>query len=186
MTDTKEVIHQLKEVKKERNLSLQDIINLLEHNGDFLSKATLSRIFADGNESVNFRYEDTIRPLANALLNLDHSDEDVTDIKALKSIIHYKNETIKQLEKKVIDTKLKYTERLEKEHQANQRRVDFLKEQIIIKDERISKMLDAIIKKDGQYERLMDLVVDNSEKLSDTIERVSINTNLINKIINEG
>ena len=103
MTDTKEILIRLKEVKKERKLSLQNIVDLLEKNGDFISKATLSRVFADGSENVSFRYEDTLRPLANALLDLEHSEDDLSDVRALKAIIHYKNEAIHQLQEKLME-----------------------------------------------------------------------------------
>ena len=163
MTDTKEVLVRLKEVKKERKLSLQNIMDMLEKNGDYISKATLSRIFTDGSESVNFRYEDTIRPLANALLNLDHSEEDVSDVRALKSIIHFKNEAIKQLQDEISSLKIAHAEKLDREHSSTERRVGFLKDQIRLKDDRITKLLDAIIAKDNQHELLINEILNGRE-----------------------
>ena len=72
MTNTKDIIIQLKRVREERGLSYNDILDLMKANGEFLSKSTLSRVFADGSEEVSFRYEETIRPIANALLDIDH------------------------------------------------------------------------------------------------------------------
>ena len=71
MTNTRDIILKLKEVKKEKNYSITDIENLLEANGEHLSRSTISRIFADGSEDTSFRYEETIRPIANALLDIE-------------------------------------------------------------------------------------------------------------------
>ena len=50
MTNTKDIIVKLKEVRDEKGLSYTDILDLMEKNGDYLSKSTLSRVFAEGSE----------------------------------------------------------------------------------------------------------------------------------------
>lgn len=65
MTNTKEIILKLKEAKKEKNLSLDDIVRL---TGDMVSKSTCQRVFAEDSELTSFRYEETIRPLVKASL----------------------------------------------------------------------------------------------------------------------
>ena len=55
MTNSKDVILKLKEVREEKGLSYNDILDLMEKNGDFLSKSTLSRVFAEGSEEIRFR-----------------------------------------------------------------------------------------------------------------------------------
>ena len=49
MTNTKEIIMKLKEVRAEQNLSYNDILELMKENGDYLSKSTISRVFQDGS-----------------------------------------------------------------------------------------------------------------------------------------
>ena len=98
MTNTKDIIIRLKEVRKERNLSYGDILDLMEQNGDFVAKSTLSKLFADGSEEhpEKFRYENTLRPIANAILDMETIEEtDNMDIQALKAILKYKIERIK-------------------------------------------------------------------------------------------
>ena len=56
MTDTREVILSLKQVKKEKNLSLDKILALIAGNGEYLSKTTLSRVFAEGSEEQIFKW----------------------------------------------------------------------------------------------------------------------------------
>ncbi len=50
MTNTKEIILKLKEVRKEKDLSYGDILELMEQNGDYLSRSTISRVFQDGSK----------------------------------------------------------------------------------------------------------------------------------------
>ena len=91
MTNTHDVIIKLKDVREEKQLSFSNILELMENNGDYLSKSTLSRVFADGSENQSFRYEETIRPIAKALLDIETIEEDdTTDIKAMKSLLKLK------------------------------------------------------------------------------------------------
>ena len=79
MTNSRDVILKLKDVREEKGLSYGDILDLMEQNGDYLSKTTLSRVFAEGSEDIKFRYEDTIRPIANALLDIENMEDDDED-----------------------------------------------------------------------------------------------------------
>lgn len=63
-----ELILQLKAVKTERNLSNQDIVNLLRAKGYFTSLSSVKRVFQEGSEQLAFSYEDTILPLVEVLL----------------------------------------------------------------------------------------------------------------------
>jgi transcriptional regulator with XRE-family HTH domain len=49
MTNTRDLIIQLKEVREEKGLSYNDILSLMEKNGDYLSKSTISRVFSEGS-----------------------------------------------------------------------------------------------------------------------------------------
>ena len=101
MTNSKDVILKLKEVREEKGLSYADILDLMEKNGDFVSKSTLSRVFAEGSEEIKFRYEDTIRPIAKALLDIENLEEtDDLDTKALKALLKYKIARIESIRKK--------------------------------------------------------------------------------------
>lgn len=163
MTNTKDIIIKLKEVREEKKLSFQDIINLMEQNGDYIAKSTLSRVFSDGSEELHFKYEETIRPIANALLDIDHiEDDDVLDVIAMKTLLQYKDRRIKELEKQIQELeaqiskeKNKYHEKLEKERDQHQRSVEFLKNQIDLKDKRMDQLLEAVFTKDLQQQELL-------------------------------
>lgn len=174
MTNSKDVILKLKEVREEKGLSFNDILNLMEKNGDYLSKSTISRVFADGSEESSFRYEETIRPIANALLDIEEiEDDDNTDVRAMKSLLKYKIERIEELERKIeqLETslakeKVKYHEKLDKERDQFQRSIDFLKNQIDLKDKRMDQLLDAVFKKDVQHKELLEVILRKNDEQS--------------------
>ena len=153
MTNSKDVILKLKEVREEKGLSFNDIIKLMEENGDYISKSTISRVFADGSEESSFRYEETIRPIAKALLDIEEiEDDDNTDVRAMKSLLKYKIERIEELEHQIEHLqaalnaeKVKNHEKLEKEREQHQRSIEFLKNQIDLKDKRMDMLLEHIL-----------------------------------------
>lgn len=154
MTNTREVIITLKEVREEKKLSFDKILDLMKENGDFLSKSTLSRVFAEGSENKTFRYEDTIRPIAKALLDIETIEaDDDTDTRGYKTIINFKKELLFEYEKQIeqlkneIDEvskreKAKYHEKMEQETATFQKNITFLNNQIDLKDHRIDHLLD--------------------------------------------
>ena len=164
MTNTKDLIVKLKEVREEKGYSYNDIMELMEKNGDYLAKSTLSRVFADGSEEMSFRYEETIRPIAKALLDIENiEDDDNMDVKAMKSLLKYKIHVIEDLEKQIehlqsaLDKeKIKYHEKLEKERETFNRSIEFLKEQVAYKDKRMDLLLDAVSEKDKLHKEMLE------------------------------
>ena len=142
MTDTKILLKQLKEVKQSKNLSLDQILKLIEDNGDYVSKSTLSRVFSDGYDETDFRYETTLRPICDAMLDIDNIEaEDTTDVKAYKTILKLKKDIILELKEEVTAEKINYHERLEEETVKFQRSLEFMKRQIDLKDQRIDALM---------------------------------------------
>lgn len=150
MTNTRDVIVKLKEVRNEKNLSFDKILFLMEENGDFLSKSTLSRVFSEGSEDLSFRYEETIRPIANALLDIENEeDDDDAEIKAYKSILKMKMGVIEEnsrqialLKEEIGKEKETYHEKLEAETEKFQKSLAFAMQQIELKDKRIDQLMN--------------------------------------------
>lgn len=167
MTNVKDIIIRLKNVRDSKGLSYTDILNLMEANGDYLSKSTLSRVFAEGSEDISFRYEETIRPIANALLDMETIEADDTqDVQAIKSILRYKIKRIEELERQVEDLKaaidkekIKSHEKLEKERTQYDSKIEFLKEQITLKDKRMDMLLNAVYEKDKMHKELLEHIM---------------------------
>lgn len=165
MIDTKEIILKLKDAKKEKNLSINDIVDL---TNNYLSKTTVQRVFAKGSENTSFRYDDTIRPLVKALLDVDTIEEtDDMDTKALKSLLKLKIQRIEELEKQISDLKVmlseekvKSHEKFEKERKQYETHIELLTEQIVIKDKRMDEQAERFNKKDEQYTQLVNRLLD--------------------------
>lgn len=138
LTRSQELIRQLKDVKAKNEITYPRLIERMERNGKIVSLTTLRRVFADGSEmnATNFSYENTLLPIAEALLNAEDvptpSDApNAKEIDALKAVIHVQNEEIARLHDL-------------KEHLES--RISFLLEQIEKKDRRMDEK-DEIIKK---------------------------------------
>ena len=164
MTNTRDIILKLKEIREEKGYSYNDILSLMEKNNDFVSKSTISRIFAEGSEEMSFRYEETIRPIANALLDIENiEDDDDMDTKAMKTLLKYKIQRIEELEHQIehlqaaLDKeKVKSHEKLEEERERSNRSIDFLKEQVAYKDKRMDLLLEAVQVKDRLHQEMLD------------------------------
>lgn len=127
-----EIIRNLKRVKSENGLSISEIVNLCERNGESVSETTIKKVFSDGSEALGFNYESTLKPIVNALLG-DHEETAETDM--MISVAQFKEEKIKDLEAQMA--------RMEESYK---RRIEFLKDQIEIKDARIDKRDEMITK----------------------------------------
>lgn len=174
MTNNRELIIQLKKVREEKHLSFNDILDLMEVNGDYLSKSTLSRVFAKGSEEVSFRYDETIRPIANAILDIGKIEaDDNDDVQALKRVVQQNEKLIAGLQQQITnlelsrdEEKLSDLEKMERERESWSRSLEFLKDQISKKDDRIDKLLNAVQVKDeiinelhDQLQELHDLIM---------------------------
>ena len=177
MINTREIILKLKQFKDEKGLSYGDILDLMEKNGDFVSKSTLSRVFQDGSEDSNsFRYEETIRPIAKALLDIETIEQDDTlDVQAMKSLLQYKIQRIEQLEQEIERLEAQYNKELVKMHEKMEQErltwaksIEFLKEQISYKDQRMDLLLKAVQDKDTRYNRLLEIVLSCPYRKNDT------------------
>ena len=148
MTNVKDVILKLREVRAEKNLSYDKILSMLEEDGEYTSKSTLSRLFGNKWEEYSFDYERTILPIANILLDVDNVEaDDDLDTKAYKAILRLKKDIIQELEKKIEtvenEEKAKYHEKLAKETEKFQSTLDFMSHQIELKDKRIDLLMEA-------------------------------------------
>ena len=157
MNKTRDLIIRLKAVREEKGYSLNDIVNLVEQNGDFISRSSIQRVFADGSEESSFRYEDTIRPIAKALLDIETIEEDDSlDTATLKALLKYKIQRIEDLENQLehlqaeLDNeKLKRHEKIDDIRNEYEKKIDFLKDQITLKDKRMDLLLEALLRKEN-------------------------------------
>lgn len=138
-----DIISRLKRVREENGLSYQRIVELVEQNGEYVSLSTVKRVFEPGSEAYGFQYENTLRPIANAVLGLydDSGEASADEAGAMKAIIDYKTEKITEL-----------TARIERMETSYRRRLEFLTKQIDLKDSRIDR-------RDAMIEKLLDAML---------------------------
>ena len=136
-----EIIRNLKRVRQEDGLSISEIVKLCEDAGEAVSETTVKKVFADGSEAFGFNYEGTLKPIVNALLG---GREETPETEMMISVAEFKAAKIKDLETQMA--------RMEESYK---RRIEFLKHQIKVKDDRIDKR-DALITK------LIDAIINHT------------------------
>ena len=82
----RKTIRRLKEIKSEQGLSVPKIMDLMEERGQFVSESTIKRVFADGSEEQSFRYQDSIAPIADVLLDIYGDTSSLDDAESLRHI----------------------------------------------------------------------------------------------------
>lgn len=101
-----------------------------------VSMSTVTRIFSDDSENQSFRYE-SLKPICLLLLGTDGLDEEID---------------ADEMQMRLSQLKEKYERKLEKERAQSRVSIDFLKEQVKRKDERIDYLMKV-------NEKLMNLLL---------------------------
>ena len=149
LADTKEIILALKKVYKEQKLSIDKVLAMVdEREGEGkVSRSTIQRLFAAGSEDdpSSFRYETTLIPICNALLD-ENSANTTIMMKYKKDLIEDFAAQNKELKEEIKNIKCEleqeYNSKLEECTAGFQKSIDFAKNQIELKDKRIDQLLD--------------------------------------------
>lgn len=157
---TKDLILRLKKIKEQERLSNANIMQMIDENGDQISSTTLTRVFAKGSEDQNFRYYETLQPIAKVLLKLDQEEEGISDEEqATKDVA-----LIKDMEHRILLEKCnKYEERVK----YLEERVEYLKGQIEIHQAAIERKDEQIAARDKSIQK-RDEVIDRFSKCMTT------------------
>lgn len=145
---TENIIPKLREAKEVKGLSYQDITDITEANGEYVSVSSVKRVFSKDADLSNFRYNQTIRPIIRAVLGLDAETEEPTDdpkqaeeyyttIEAMKAVIDFKHQQLEEYAKEIERLK----EAIQKSEEAHQKdlesiaaserlKIDHLKDQV--------------------------------------------------------
>lgn len=176
MTDTINLIDSIRKVYDEKDFSIQKIEKLLKEKGmeGAISHTTIGRFFSKEKRDIyNYRYDDTIRPLAEVLLDVDTIEKtDDTETQAMKSFVQVKRNKIEELEAALVKEKKKRQDTIEKYEQEiikirNQHDLDtkMLREQISFKDKRLDQFIDAMFTKDKKIEEQYEQIKELTQKL---------------------
>lgn len=111
-------------LKKARNKNPEMTIQkICDDTG--VSKSTVTRVFADDSENQSFRYE-SLKALSLYLLGTDGLDEEID---------------ADEMQMRLSQLKEKYEKKLDKERTQHRISIDFLKQQVEKKDERIDYLM---------------------------------------------
>lgn len=130
---TRDLILRLKEIKNERQLTPCDIEKMLDAAGYHVSINSIRKVFQAGSEDLQFRFHDTLQPISRVLLGIYSEDKGDSEIDALHAAIRVKDELISKLEHELACTKTEAGDR-----------VEFLRHQIDLKDERIDRLMTRV------------------------------------------
>lgn len=96
-----EIVLQLKQIKEERELTCQEIYDMVISSGGDLSLATIKRVFAPGSENAGFRFRDTLQPIVKVLCAVEETTTENppsdTEVDALKNVVLLKETMIEEL-----------------------------------------------------------------------------------------
>lgn len=146
----RKTIHRLKQIKSEQGLTVQKIMDLMEERGQFVSEATIKRVFADGSEEQNFRYQDSIAPIADVLLDIYGDTSGLDDAESLRQVIREKNKLIEFLMMKLDEKEQEFDKRIslyEERKALYEKSIERFETQIYRKDELIERLLNEYLPK---------------------------------------
>ena len=141
----RKTIKRLKEIKTEQGLTIPKIMELMEDRGQFVSESTIKRVFADGSEEQSFRYQDSIAPIADVLLDIYGDTSNLDDAESLRHIIREKNKLIEFMMMK-----------LDEKDADFEMRQSLYEERKVIYESTIARLESQIERKDGLIERLLN------------------------------
>lgn len=105
---TKEIIEQLKAVRKANGMTYQAIVDATAALGKPVSISTVRRVFSADSNATDFRYDSTLQPIATVVLGIGEeteppdSDDDsqnekyFAQIEAMKAVIEAKTEMVEK------------------------------------------------------------------------------------------
>jgi len=144
----RDTVERLRKLKRDNDLTNSQIMDMLEKNNCYISEATIKKVFSENNDPGSFKYQSTIAPLADVLLDMYSDDSGSDEITALKALIHDKNEMISILVVRNEEIRADYEKRinhLQKQIGMLEDHLIFREKQIDKKDEIISKLLNKVI-----------------------------------------
>lgn len=161
LIDNRELILELKKARKEKDITLPRLSEMLKAQKKDVAMTTLKRVFKEGSEdNDSFKYASTLKPIAELLLDEENDGTSPNDLEVirLQSELKVKEDTIATLNNQ-IDSLIAQIELLRAE---DAKQIEFLHEQIKLKDKRmdtkddlIQRVMDRNDKKDKAIAELM-------------------------------
>ena len=151
-----ELIKELKALKEQKNITLQEIADRTEANNEKVSLSTIKKVFSD-NYNHDHDYEHVLRPIANALAPA--SEDDTLELKILQTRLALKEEIINQYQDRLAAKEKKHKDR--ETYYIDQ--INFFKEETKDRDEHI-KNRDEHIKNLDKVIRYLTEAIDRKDR----------------------
>ena len=131
----RDTVERLRKLKRDNDLTNSQIMDMLEKNNCYISEATIKKVFSENNDPGSFKYQSTIAPLADVLLDMYSDDSGSDEITALKALIHDKNEMISILVVRNEEIRADYEKRIN----HLQKQIGMLEDHLIFREKQIDK-----------------------------------------------
>ena len=144
------LVEELKALRKQKHITLQEIADRTKENGEEVSISTVKNVFSD---KVNYDhdYNHVLKPIANVLS--PPSGEDSLEIRILQTRLEYKEEIIDQLQNRIEVKDQKYKDR----ELFYMNLIEHLQAEISFKNEQIRHHNEAMDRKDAMIrEKLIE------------------------------
>lgn len=155
--DDKEIIRKLQRAREKKGISYNMLVEMTKEIGEPVAYSTISKVFGKDGENTSFNYINTLQPLAKILLDGEEEDAEVSNLHAELKV---KEEIIAKLNLQI---------------ESLLRQMDFMKNQIELKDKRmdnkddiIKRIMDRNDKKDAAIYELTEY----NKKLSEDIHEL--------------
>ena len=161
LIDTRELIIELKKARKEKDITLPRLLDMLSAQRKDVGMTTLKRVFKEGSEdNDSFKYS-TLRPIAEVLLDEDNDGTSLQDLEIvrLQSEIKAKDDAIVTLNNQINSL----IEQIELLRAEDAKQIEFLHNQIRLKDQRMDS-------KDALIQRVMDRNDKKDKAIADLME----------------
>lgn len=135
-TKKEAVLDQLKQARKTKGMSYQDIVDGTEEMGLAVSLTTVKRVFSADSTAADFRWDTTLRPIARVIFGMDSDEEPQTleearaDVSGLSAVVDYKDAMIKKLEADLERAHSGHQRELASHEEAESRKIAYLREEI--------------------------------------------------------
>lgn len=155
LQDNRQLVIALKEAKIRGKLTVPMISEMLDEAGTYVSKTTLTRLFAAGSEdNDSFSYNNTLLPLADVLLADDEEDaKQNIEIARLRSEIRSRDDTIAALNNQI----------------------EFLHSQISLKDKRMDEsaaMIQRVMDRNDRKDITINELMEENKRLDEDIRKL--------------
>lgn len=143
-----EFIDELKELRKEKGITYQQIADETEKNGEAVSLSTIKHVFSD-KYNHDHDMKSVLRPIANVLMPPTENDD--IETRALQTRLELNKEIIKQLQERLDIKEQKHKDR----ESFLMEQISFYKDQIKFKDEEIKRFQENIDRKDAMLRKFL-------------------------------